>query len=370
MLTDTGLLTMEARCIPNPRASAPPLPPRNVDASTHQLLPFASDALFSLLDAIAGELAGVNKGIPDFRESRKATVYTGATGIAYALLKLLRTPAPPLADSQTEDKWRRIGQYGEAAKLWLLEENKESSACESDRHPSLAPSIMCGVAGTHFVYALHYLFKEGPKSQKMVSDIRHYVSLARRAVEMESDEWLYGRTGYLNGYLTLRSILQDAGLTPEAIEDLLPLNLQTDVAEKILASGREVALSYSQPMPLMYKWHGELYLGAAHGMMGILFMLMHCTTIMGVQEHREDIRKCCSSIARLETPNHNWPAVLMEERDRLVHFCHGATGAVFLFLKAYEVDKLRGVGDLTLTPWELLSASEYNRITFLCESFL
>lgn len=49
--------------------------------------------------------------------------------------------------------------------------------------------------------------------------------------------------------------------------------------------------------PLFYMWpgreRGEPYLGAAHGMMGILFMLLHCgPAILEVEENRQQLRAC------------------------------------------------------------------------------
>lgn len=48
------------------------------------------------------------------------------------------------------------------------------------------------------------------------------------------------------------------------------------VVAKMLESGRSLsaALKGKAP-PLMYAWHDSYYLGAAHGLTGILYLLMH-----------------------------------------------------------------------------------------------
>lgn len=43
-------------------------------------------------------------------------------------------------------------------------------------------------------------------------------------------------------------------------------------------------------------------------------------------------------VAKLQFPSGNLPSSLSNESDRLIHWCHGAPGAVFLFAKAYQVN--------------------------------
>jgi hypothetical protein len=42
----------------------------------------------------------------------------------------------------------------------------------------------------------------------------------------------------------------------------------------IIASGKNMAAETPNGPPLMYEWHGKKYLGAAHGIAGILFVLI------------------------------------------------------------------------------------------------
>lgn len=46
------------------------------------------------------------------------------------------------------------------------------------------------------------------------------------------------------------------------------------IINKVLESGRTYARRHRSPSPLMYQYYGTEYLGAAHGLMGILQMLL------------------------------------------------------------------------------------------------
>lgn len=55
---------------------------------------------------------------------------------------------------------------------------------------------------------------------------------------------------------------------------VIPDDCVKTVVDKIIASGRSYAASGRFRVPLMYHYHGRHYLGAAHGVMGILQMLL------------------------------------------------------------------------------------------------
>ena len=46
------------------------------------------------------------------------------------------------------------------------------------------------------------------------------------------------------------------------------------MVDKILHSGQVGSKKFNSPVPLMYEWHDKKYYGAAHGICGILFMLL------------------------------------------------------------------------------------------------
>src|SRR2546422_239141 len=116
--------------------------------------------------------------------------------------------------------------------------------------------------------------------------------------------------------------------------------------------------------PLMYAYNGTEYLGAAHGLSGILQMLLSISPRFTAL-HDSDLRASVDYVLLLQTPsgktgNHmglmalnsnpvfnflgNFPATMDEvdyksrpEAEELVHWCHGAPGVAFLMARAFQV---------------------------------
>uniref|UniRef100_A0A914RQ93 Uncharacterized protein n=1 Tax=Parascaris equorum TaxID=6256 RepID=A0A914RQ93_PAREQ len=57
-------------------------------------------------------------------------------------------------------------------------------------------------------------------------------------------------------------------------KDVISMKRIKAVVRKMIESGRSYAVEHNSPTPLMYQYHGREYLGAAHGLMGILQMLL------------------------------------------------------------------------------------------------
>lgn len=82
-----------------------------------------------------------------------------------------------------------------------------------------------------------------------------------------------------------------------------------------------------------------MFLGAAHGISAILFILLCCENYLSRSPDAErDIKKCVDFILSLQTENGNFPCALDEidsqrrrDEDQLVHWCHGAPGEFFIF---------------------------------------
>lgn len=79
------------------------------------------------------------------------------------------------------------------------------------------------------------------------------------------DELLYGRAGYLYALLFINKNISPAPIDDELIKRII---------DCILSSGREYSMSKSYKTPLMYSWHEKEYLGGAHGLAGILYILL------------------------------------------------------------------------------------------------
>lgn len=121
-----------------------------------------------------------------------------------------------------------------------------------------------------------------------------------------SDEWLYGRSGYL--YL-LR--LARSGLNADSKASSMINSTLQKTTRRILAT--------KQP----WTWHGKAYLGAAHGTFGIL-----CQLVLSSPSCADPVEQLLTQLLSLQFPTGNFPSSLSTGSDRLVQFCHGGPGAV------------------------------------------
>ena len=57
-------------------------------------------------------------------------------------------------------------------------------------------------------------------------------------------------------------------------------DIPLQVASTVLESGQRLAQEERCQCPLMYEWHEKKYLGAAHGIAGILYLLMQVLSLI------------------------------------------------------------------------------------------
>lgn len=103
--------------------------------------------------------------------------------------------------------------------------------------------------------------------------------------------------------------------------------------DEIIQNGR--TLAKTGQCPLMFKWYGEKYWGAAHGLAGIMHVLMDMTL---KPEEVVDIKDTLKYMINNRFPSGNYPASEEDRRDVLVHWCHGAPGVAFTLVKAAKVN--------------------------------
>ncbi|KAF8411424.1 hypothetical protein HHK36_003973 [Tetracentron sinense] len=138
-------------------------------------------------------------------------------------------------------------------------------------------------------------------------------------------ELLYGRAGFLWAALFINKHLG---------QETLPNELLMPVVEAVLAGGRAGA-SDNTACPLMYRWHGTRYWGAAHGLAGILHVLLHFPLSA---EAAEDVTGTLKYMMRNRFPHSgNYPSSEGNPRDKLVQWSHGATGMAITLCKAAQV---------------------------------
>uniref|UniRef100_A0A1I7W190 LanC-like protein 3 n=1 Tax=Loa loa TaxID=7209 RepID=A0A1I7W190_LOALO len=149
-----------------------------------------------------------------------------------------------------------------------------------------------------------------------------------------ADEILVGRAGFLAAILTLRMRLH---------HEIIPNSCIKKVIDCIINSGRCYAKRHRSRAPLMYQYYNVEYLGTAHGLMGILQMLLSFSDLLDDAALR-DIDSTLDWLLEIQEENGNFaPSVeeigVKRGSNELLHWCHGATGAVHLMIVAYICTK-------------------------------
>lgn len=140
-----------------------------------------------------------------------------------------------------------------------------------------------------------------------------------------SYDLMYGRAGFLWAALFINKYLGPETLTNEL---LMP------IVDAVLAAGRTGA-SDNTACPLMYRWHGTRYWGAANGLAGILQVLLHFPLS---EEDAEDVKGTLRYMMSNRFPHSgNYPVSEGNPRDMLVQWSHGATGMAMTLCKASQV---------------------------------
>ncbi|CAJ2655024.1 unnamed protein product [Trifolium pratense] len=138
------------------------------------------------------------------------------------------------------------------------------------------------------------------------------------------DELLYGRVGFLWACLFLNKHLG---------QGTVPSNYTAPIVNEIIKNGR--ALGRKGKCPLMFEWYGEKYWGAAHGLAGIMHVLMDMEL---KPDELEDVRETLKYMTRICFRSGNYPVSEEDKkRDALVHWCHGAPGVALTLVKAAKV---------------------------------
>lgn len=94
----------------------------------------------------------------------------------------------------------------------------------------------------------------------------------------------------------------------------------------------------------MYAWHQKEYFGMAHGISGIVNLLLHDLSLLGddttaQEEAKLAIRKVCEYLISTKLPTGNYPTRLdAHDRDVLVQWCHGCTAIGILLCTAARND--------------------------------
>ncbi|CAE7653138.1 Lancl2, partial [Symbiodinium microadriaticum] len=155
-------------------------------------------------------------------------------------------------------------------------------------------------------------------------------------------EVLYGRSGYLQAVLLAsraaagaRVEVDGRGLCERVVAQIFEEGLRCASLIRDESGGH-------LDFPLCWKWHDKVYLGAAHGLAGILYTLMLYREQLQLVSADRGLDLVIETIVyvvdNLSHPSGNLysSARMRDPEDRLVQWCHGAPGLVHLLCLAAE----------------------------------
>ncbi|TXG67070.1 hypothetical protein EZV62_008345 [Acer yangbiense] len=190
---------------------------------------------------------------------------------------------------------------------------------QNETHLKLRVTFICGRAG---VCALGAVLAKHAGDERLLN---HYLTQFKE-IKLASDlpnELLYGRVGFLWAC---------AFLNKHIGKDTISTTRMRAVVDEIIKAGRRLA--NKGRCPLMYEWHGKKYWGAAHGLAGIMHVLMDMVL---KPDEVEDVKGTLRYMIKNRFPGGNYPSSEGSESDRLVHWCHGAPGITLTLVKAAQV---------------------------------
>ncbi|XP_028381499.1 lanC-like protein 2 [Phyllostomus discolor] len=194
-------------------------------------------------------------------------------------------------------------------------------------------TFLCGDAGPLAVGAVVYhRLKSDAESRECITKL---LQLQRAVVGRDTDlpdELLYGRAGYLYALLYLNTEIGPGAVSESAIKEVV-----TAIVESGKALSREERKT--ERCPLLYQWHRKQYVGAAHGVAGIYYMLMQPAARVDQETLAEMVKPSVDYVRHKRFRSGNYPSSLSNETDRLVHWCHGAPGVVHMLMQAHKVFK-------------------------------
>nr|XP_014287074.1 lanC-like protein 2 [Halyomorpha halys] len=247
------------------------------------------------------------------------SIYVGTTGIAMLYLyKYMKNN-----DSSALTRGKRI----------------VAEANEKGKYTGI--SFLRGNAGPLALGFIFNAFASGGSSATELS--RRLCALADKDVDSPC-ELLNGRAGYLYALLFVQKYFNNV-----ISEELLRKQISI-----ILREGVRRAEITPCEAPLVYEWYDTNYLGAAHGLAGILYILLCCSRLLTSKEKNDLIQPTIEWLLTQRFPSGNFKPSTDKDEDNLVQWCHGAPGFVHLFTLASEVFKSRKYLDVALQCGEIV----------------
>ena len=161
----------------------------------------------------------------------------------------------------------------------------------------------------------------------VITKNEEYATMVLESTKNDPEEFelLYGAAGTL---YALGFILKH---WPETTQKALIIASIQRIAEKTVEKK-----DGNNELHFRYPFHGgDSYIGAAHGIIGILYVLFQLREYLPNNDNI--FIPTLEYLIKLQFPTGNFPAIEGPEVDDTVHFCHGGPGAVPMLCLAYQI---------------------------------
>ncbi|KAL5476793.1 hypothetical protein ACEPAI_2979 [Sanghuangporus weigelae] len=300
-------------------------------------------ALIALKSAIASSVELLMRHVKAKSSSTRDSLYTGDAGIALMFLRLsVQLKAAGLGDYLKKDIQAQIPS--------IVTELLPPLKAYQLRPGHLSP--LDSPVGSAAVYVLSTLDRATSFDSSSVNTtddkdwaaaIQTLGNAATTATEDQSlggDEVLYGRAGLLWAMLNLQTWVGARGAPSRMEKDIAQVvNARTveQVIERIIEAGKLGARWYGrnygeEPLPLMWPWHDGFYLGAIHGVAGILTVLLQAPKAM-ITPHIRLITRCISALCDITVHKDGHLPSSLPAKSRTYEYsqiCHGSPGLLVL----------------------------------------
>lgn len=281
-------------------------------------------------------------------------IYTGTGGNMYAywrfylLNKFLKSKGETNEYNKIDDLKTSSLQLFKTA----VDTHYDIFVSEVKNNPSifstLPSSFYLGPPGIIVMKIIYLIEVKDTKNLKPL--LEDLIKFKKSALSEKSEhEVLYGYGGYLWTLLFIHRKLQSIGYEYDLSAHI------SEVFYFIIKEGNKYqktyntkCLAYIFPSDTKVESLEDFYLGAAHGILGNLYVLVDAMSLFDgvLSKYNKDYSKCVKLVEEsldyiltLQYKSGNFPSSLGKDRDQKLHFCHGATGAVFVYIKAYNFFK-------------------------------
>ena len=241
------------------------------------------------------------------RESSQGSLYCGKLGsCSYLCLKMANHPN--FTSQKVKYLLDKASNVADAALEYSIGQNRHERVSLLEGHLLGAVLMKCAILNK---YGKH------SEATALADDILTFISSEVKKLPEDDCEVLYGRAGSLQAILFLRKTFEDNDFGH---------NIAVTIIKEIIDNGEGISKECGIAMPLFWKWHDKEYLGAAHGVTGILYTLLcfheeiyELKTYSG-NNAIDLIRHSIEEIDKLCFVSGNLPSTYGKEKDELVHW--------------------------------------------------